>query len=578
MDPSQNDELEPNPNEVVQDILSRKWWPEAALFVLALATFAMSFGFGFAYDDRATLLNGPSAPTWSVVSNCFTTNLATMHGSNLYRPVSCSWLRVSKLAFDTNFSAWHAASILLHAICTALVFVFAKKVLRSASLAFVAGALFAVHPVHVEAVSWISAMSDPVMAAFVLASAIMWLRWAEGGGAGWWTGAFLSGAAAILSKESAVLLPLLLAITGFAVERDQRRCWKLLVVGVVPLAIVDVVYLIVRQNILHGFVHGPATNTNAEMIYTLPSVGVFYVRQLVVPMKLGLFYPLGFVPTWKSAAFMLPLCGLLAIVAAIVWLVLRSEQRAQLWVALAWTVLPLAPMLYIKAFMSFDLVHDRYLYIPSVGYCMIAAVGLAGLCRLFKVESEPVKLGVASIAITLLLLCTVINEPVYRNDISAFTRAVELVSKYEPAVLDLGVAYLEQRDYDIGIPLIERAIALRPTDAAANFNRGRAAWELGDNVTAEQYISRALRLDMKPEYLIQFVSVEMRLGRLDNAEGAAREALRIDPGVANGHLALGAILLEKGDRAGAAAEFRQQLRLDPGNRGAQIGLQRAGER
>lgn len=566
----------PNTYAAVRSFAERRYWPEMALLAVTLITFAMTVSFGFIYDDRHSVVDMQAIHGIDGLTSCFTQNIAAVHGSNLYRPVPCSLQRVSFLVVDGHAGGWHVISVLLHALNVLLVFRFAKLLLRDGFVALVAAALFAVHPIHLEPVVWISAVADPLMTLFLLAAGILWLRWAERHSFLWWLGAFSAGSIAVLCKEPAVVLPVLLLITAFAVPAERRRSIGGLALGALPFVAVDAAYLIARHNVLKVVIaHGASVpTTTAEMIYTLPSVLWFHLRQLVLPTGLSLSYPIDAQHTWMTPGFVLPLIGLGLAVALIGWFIQRSEQRAQLCVAMAWLILPLAPVLYLKAFVKFEFVHDRFVYAPSIGFCILAAAALTAAGNLLSARSESAKLAFPAAVVALAFVVTLVNLPVFRNDVAVFTRAVEVTPDNASMVLDLGTVLLEQKDYAQGIPLIERAMELRPTDASAAYNRGRAAWELGDNPTAERYFVRALQLHYQPEYLIQFVSVEIRLGKLGDAEAAAREALRLDPRVENGHLALGAVLFEKGDRTGAAEEFKQQLILDPSNRGAQMGLQR----
>jgi tetratricopeptide (TPR) repeat protein len=565
----------------VRGFADRPYLPELALFALAFMLFVMNLGFGFVYDDRAWV-DDPGSHGLSELSSCFTQNTSAIHGSDFYRPISCSIVKINVTTLGQNAFAFHLFSLFLHGLTTVLVFKLAKVILRDRYLALVAGALFAVHPIHLEPVSWISAFADPLMTLLLLLSAVMWLRWAEQASSNlWWIGAFAVGCAAVLSKEPALMLPLILMCSAFAIPAEKRRSLSALAIGVLPLVAVDVVYLIARHRVLkvvlaHG--GGSGGTSTAEMFFSLPSVVWFYMRQLAVPMGISISYPIGPHRDWRSVEFLVALALSVVVCGCAAVLIQRSNRRVQLWVAAAWVVLPLAPMLYLKAFVKFEFVHDRYLYAPSIGFCIIGAVVLSKIAGTLHPNSDAAKVAVPAVVIGLAILVTLLNQPVFRSDITLFTRAVAVSPDNPAAVMDLGTALLEAKDYQRGIPLMERAIELDPREARAFFNRARAAWELGDNAAAERYMLRALGLQLRPEYLIQFVSIEMRLRKLDNAEASAREAIRIDPQVANGHLALGAVLLEKGDRHAAEIEFRRQLEVDPQNKGAALALQQLQQR
>jgi Flp pilus assembly protein TadD len=107
------------------------------------------------------------------------------------------------------------------------------------------------------------------------------------------------------------------------------------------------------------------------------------------------------------------------------------------------------------------------------------------------------------------------------------------------------------------------------------FALGRIAWLRGDDTTAEKYLLQALSIQPRYDMWLHLASIEMHRNNLDNAEAAVRQALAMNPTGAGAHAALGIILLTKGDRAAAAAEFQEELRLYPQSDVAQVGLSRA---
>ena len=147
-----------------------------------------------------------------------------MHGSNFYRPFTLLYQRLMNSMIGISAWGWHAGSVLLNLLCVLLVFALARQLLRTPPTAFFAAALYAVHPTHVEAVTWISAAGDPLMTVFVLAAAVAFLHWRNGESAAWLAAALAAGAAALLTKDMAVVLPALLS--AFLLLPAAARRWR----------------------------------------------------------------------------------------------------------------------------------------------------------------------------------------------------------------------------------------------------------------------------------------------------------------------------------------------------------------
>lgn len=146
--------------------------------MLTLLVYARSLSMGFVYDDHE-MIDNPWLLSWKDVPKVFSQDLINSHRSNFYRPLALLWqVLVHRLA-GTNPTAWHFSAILLHLLCVVLVFRLACKLLQDndRGYAMLAAAVFALHPTHVEAVTWVSDAADPLMAAVLLLSALALLRW-----------------------------------------------------------------------------------------------------------------------------------------------------------------------------------------------------------------------------------------------------------------------------------------------------------------------------------------------------------------------------------------------------------------
>src|SRR6185369_6237110 len=205
----------------------------------------------------------------------------------------------------------------------------------------------------------------------MLGSVLAFLRWQQTRAVASYAAALVFATLAFLSKEPAIVLPALIAISAWAAIPSDTKLSSADRRALIPFFVLAVAYLALRQHILHGFSHNMATASAREMVLTWPAVIVFYLRQLFLPYELSLFHDLPWVDSPLSARFIVPVAYLLAIVIAIGLTIRASRKRRALIAAFAWMSIPLAPVMYLRVYMEGEIVHDRYTYVASIGLVMV---------------------------------------------------------------------------------------------------------------------------------------------------------------------------------------------------------------
>jgi tetratricopeptide (TPR) repeat protein len=541
------------------------------LALLAFAVRASSIFAGFVFDDTFSI-ETRAGVDWSRIPGFFTTDQSSFFGANFYRPVLNVYYEVVYGLCGTHAAAWHLTSILLHVACTLLVFRLALRLVENRFAAWLAAALFAIHPAQVEAISWASAMGDPLMTLFMLLAVLAFLRWMEQGTPAWWAASFAAGTACVFTKETAVVLPVVLLVTALGL-RSRAKSGLPVLAATVPFFAITLVFLGLRQAILRHFSHALTPASTAQMIFTWPSALLFYLRHMFWPSVVVPFYPLHIVTTWNSQEFWMPLLGLIAVSGVLGYLLWKSAGWQKSAVCLVWILAPLAPALYLKALAPFELVHDRFLYAPLVGFCMAAALILQWAAQGIEAGGQWRVLPLVALALIPLLSLETMSQMVWwQNNKTLFTRALSVTPENPKALVCLAAAYMAEQRYDHAAPLMQRALELAPQDSNALFGTARLAWLRGDNVAAEKYLTQALSSNPRYDMWLHLVSVELRLNHLDAAQEAARQSAAMNPTGAGVHVAMGTVLLAKGDSAGAAREFRDELRVFPQSEPAIAGL------
>ena len=288
---------------------------------------------------------------------------------------------------------WHLSNILLHLGVVALAFALLRRLDVSRAVAGAIALLFAVHPVHSESIAWISGSPDLILCLALLGS--IWfvislgermtpLRWALA------LGLYL---VALGAKEIAILYPLIVVAVLWRRERNPEdegvsRARALSIAW--PFAAAAIAYFIARQSILGTVQLSKSEVSFGETILTAPAVFAFYLRQMIFPYGIGPSYPLRVVTAANIgiANFIVPL--VVTIVAG--WWMLWMAGRSKLArIGLALLAVPLLPTLNIAAFHPEQLVHDRYLYVPLLGFLILTVPALASLLQ--RVAGERMSRG-----------------------------------------------------------------------------------------------------------------------------------------------------------------------------------------
>ncbi|HEX6589364.1 MAG TPA: hypothetical protein VF039_10095 [Longimicrobiales bacterium] len=532
-----------------------------AVAAVSIVVFAGALGNGFAYDDVTVVAGDPrvtGAASWtSILSGPYV--VGTGGEFALYRPLptlsfAADW------ALSSGSAGWfHAVNLLWHAGASVLVLLLLRGLFPAA--AALAGALvFAVHPVHAEAVANVVGRAELMAAAFALAAAVVWLgawRWRVAA-----AGALF--AAALLSKESAVMLPPLLLVLDFAkgrwsLQRSElrtyvARSWR----GYAALAAVTIAWLVLRAALLGaltpGVVH-PAADVAAgrlDLIRTALLAWPEYVRLLFFPVTLLADYgPRVLMPAtgWTPGA----LLGLVVVAAVVVGAVLAVTRRrrttalALLWFAIA--ILPVSNLLVTIG----TLVAERTLYLPSFSVAVVAAA-LWNADRSRFPRAAVLRAAVV-VAGLLLVTRTMLRVPDWKSTDSIFAalerdrpdsyravwyraralqarrgpavahadylRAVELWPYRRGLVLEAMTNAMNAGEVADARVLVRHAAREWPEDVAMHRLQAALALDVGDTATARQAVAAGLRVDPSDDLLRRMQSAI--------AQGAAPPPIRESP-------------------------------------------------
>ncbi len=537
-------------------------WPVLLALLLAGFVYRDVGRFGFInYDDPVYVSGNPhvlQGLTPAGLGWAFTTGHA-----GVWVPATWVSLQADATLAGDGPAGFHRTNLLLHLLNVVLVFLLAWRLCGSAPAAAVIAALFGVHPVNVEAVAWVTARKDLLMAAFLLGSLLLGLAAADMRRR---VGAGALAALAMLAKPAAVIAgPLLLLVVRSRAWKPSamRRAWK------PDLAWAGGLVALAAAVSLAAIKLAPSTDLAARFHKSLPvrcgeaAVGVFrYLRRLAWPADLAVRYRDQDVATTLAPALLA-----IAALAGLTWAAYRWRRRAPL-VALGWGwfLLCLLPSLGIVQGGQLPLA-DRYAYVAGVGVWLAlagAALQLAAGRRAWRAAALVLGMVACAAATTGSLR----QVATWRDDDAFWSHALAVNPDSELAHVNLGLALDAQRKPAEALAHLDAALALVPR-GDTHYNAGNACLELGRTAEAERHFRAALQL--KPELMEASLNLGALLaqqGRLDDARLVLLAAEERHPDVASLQYNLALIASLQGDAATASDRCRRTLKLDPSHAGA----------
>ena len=545
-----------------------------------------TLGFGFVYDDVLQVFQSPALKEWRYLPQYFTSHvLAALYpgaGGNYYRPLLLLWLRLNYVLFGPEPSGWHATTVLCHVLATYLVFRVAQQLSNDRMVAFCAALLFGVHPAHVESIAWISGVSDPLMSCFFLGSLSVFLDGRASTRTSPAVYSLVLFGCALLSKETAVVLPVLIFVAVLvepqATDAQQpaaRKIWRA-IRECAHYVFVAALYLAARYWALHAFSHPEVSLSWTQVFLTWPVALWFYARHLLLPIGLSEFYSLHYLDRASLLGFWLPL-AMLAIVLLVSWVWIRAlSQRRAAWFAIALIVLPLLPVLDLRALTVGDIIHDRYLYLPSVGFVLLVALSLRDMERRMpsiRAISLPA-LGTGLIALAFSVL-TVTQQSQWANDITLYSHGIDSAPDNLTVRDNLANALMAANQSERAIPLYLDVLKRNPNFWRSNYNLGFAYYKMGNTAAAENYLQKAIQIDPRDsDEFIYLALIQLQLKKLPQAAQNSRQAITRSPHARGYHFILGLIAEAQGDRNTAITAFKTEVTEHPDNAAAATELQK----
>ncbi len=496
----------------------------AYLFFLLAATvlvYGRTTAFSFlAFDDTPSIVNNEAMRHWSSLPWFFSVDV--WQGANpaalmYYRPVFQGWLLLNFKLFGLNGGLWHAAAILLYVVSILLAWKLASKLSSSEFVAAAAALLYALHPLHVESVAWLSGAVDPLMSIFFFGGFLAYFRWRETQKREWLLGCAALAALALFTKEAGMALPVLIATYEWMFPSGQNSRKERISLAA-ALGITVLFYLAARAIALTSLVTRQDHRSWLDVLVMAPKLICLYLAKGLWPIHVAAWYDVRQGARFDFAGFYGPLLLVLALAAGTVWLLRR---RAKTGFFLLWWWIALGPAIAgVLTLPEFDLAHDRYSYLSLFGLCMVLGTLLR---RLPGLKSEgfrfsptgfpltgspatafPAGFPAAQSAIVLLLAGTLAalsarEVNTWKDDIAMYSHAVEVSPRaIRPHAL-LGNEYLKRARFDQALRLYSETRDLDPGNWWTNYAYAAALYRARRYDEALAAIQRTARVEPRAE-------------------------------------------------------------------------------
>ncbi|PYX98907.1 MAG: hypothetical protein DMG63_10565, partial [Acidobacteria bacterium] len=579
----------------------RDWFWALLLVAFVLIAYVRVFRAGFIWDDESHLTRNPCVIGPLGLKEIWTTAQA------VYYPLVLTTFWTLHKFIGLNPFPYHLLNVLLHAVSAVLLW----RILQLLKIrgAWLGAALWALHPVMVQSVAWITELKNTQSCVFYLLAILFFLKWNDQGGAvsrppQRRTGdrrsfvfalSLLFFLLATLSKPSVVMLPFVLALCIWWMRGKVR--WRD-VLTLTPFALISALasaWTIWEQK-FHARAIGPDwAQTFPERLIIAGKAIWFYLGKLVWPHPLIFIYPRWQVDSSKVVAY-LPLLAALAGL-ALLWFI-RAKWGRAVFFASAYYVISLFPVLgfFSVFFFRYSFVSDHFQYLASMGPLALAGAGLATLLGSFRETSaalvsqpDAVPRAVTTIATSrwrLVLgcgLCGILlvslgfltwrQTEEYHNLFSLYTATLQKNPGCWMAHYNLGIVLSEQGETNQAIDHYRRAVGLRPDYAEAHYNLGRLLVEQGQFDDAIAHYERAAAINPADAEAQNNLGVTLfGIGRADDAIAHYRKALEIRPDYVEASCNLANALIAKGDFDGAIAGYRACLAAIPDHEEARYNL------
>jgi len=469
-----------------------------------------------AFDDDILIYENPLV--WEISTKTLY-GIFTSYDPELYIPLTFLSYQIDYALGGGSAFWFHLTNLLLHTINSLLVCLLAFRLSKGKLLlALGCGLLFAIHPLHTEAVAWASSRKDQLSTLFYLSSLIVYIRYVRTSRQSFFIWCIVLTLLGFLSKIMLATIPAILLLIDYY---EKRPIGKRVLIEKIPFiglsALFAVIAIYGKQHMIH------TSSTGVKILMAFKSTS-FYLQKLILPTKLSVVYPFDKEIHWWLPDFIIPIIVVSLLIIFTIWC---FRNNRVIFFGFSFFFITVSPTFlnFAKAGEIF-VASDRYAYLPSVSLFYLVSLGFWKLVYAvprFKNNAWILRLIGLLICSILLVFALLAHRQVsfWSNDKRFFTHSLEYYPNSYVAQNNLGNALLLEGDYTGAIAAYENAIAINPKSLRA---RGNLALAYGRTGRMDEAIEQ---LQIGLGYFPNSAELILRLGDIFIMQGDHEEALKM---------------------------------------------------
>lgn len=552
------------------------------LVLISLAVYQNSLQNDFVWDDVRFILDHNFIKNWSNIKYIFSPDylfnpqkMLSLGMYNVARPVWVISAMIDYKIWGANPFGHHLTNIILHSLVVVLLFIWLNLIFKDTRLSFLSSLIFTVHPIHTENINVVSFRIDILALLFMLFAFIAFVQALDTSrlkGILWVISSVLFYLIALFAKEMAVTLPLLLGVYLylFVPGEKLRRNKRVIIFYFSLISFLFIVYLFVHKtHFFYGQMDTPVALSEKSLLYRMGVWALVFRRYLGI-----LFFPVGLCADY-SLSFLRSIFSLQVFLSGVllagifIYALMVRRKRGILTFAILWFLITLLPVSNLIPIVN--IIAERYLYIPSVGFSLLLAFAFIKLSDFWNKAYQKKALSL----LIIFILCFYVFQTARRNrdwrdNLTIWTKTVRQSPDNFRARNNLGRAYRIKGRFQEAIEEFKQAIEINPKDFIAHANLAVCYNRVGKSEGAKLEYQRALEIRPAESIVTERLWIlnvglgndYLKAGRFDEAMEEYLNAIQLNPQFAPVHYNLGNIFLEKGLLKEAQDMYLKAIEID----------------
>ncbi len=441
-----------------------------AVVIFSLYGRTLFFNFSY-YDDDVLILDRQDYLTFSNIGKIFSNTVFGEGRDQFCRPVLNLTFLIEKYLYGTKPFGYHLTNLLLHLFSVFSLFLF-LTLRYDKKKTFILCLLFACHPAIVQAVAWIPGRNDSLLALFIILSCCFFVKYTENTKSGYLFGYLFCFVLALLTKETAIVLPLFYFLFLLYKKKDVKQ----IIVNVTILSLIILIYFFYRKYVLSGQYSATFKEMFTNFYTALVPATSKYVANIFFPVKLSVF------PALLKVNYLL--CTASVLVFVLLFIKLKRYDLKIVLIGICWFLFFLFPT-YL---MSNNYFFDHRIYVPLIGIMLVILEMIKNYNEIYS------KKFIALLAFFFLMFSsvTLYYEQKFQNKEFFWVNALTMSPESDLANAMVGQLFFERGLYKESEKYFLKAISIKPTNAIHYGNLSVVYAKIGDLDKAEEVLLKSL--------------------------------------------------------------------------------------